>query len=346
VKRALGLVILFLLPTWSYAQGGVGPAPYRGVNNWNVIFGTDNTYDIGAVAASRPRTGYFGTSLFTPALTVSGLTATRCTFAGTGGLLSDDSDCTFSGTRLTVTDLTAGSVTDSGLTAGRVPFAHTAGLLSDSADREITLLSSLTATAGVDTAISLRAVADLSATDFVVLVEDANGTDLGWFDGTGTFQSLASIVIGGTSSTRLGLLNSSGYVTRSGSVIGFSSSATDSGGGADTAIARHSAGVMKATNGSTGIRYYLGGGANVASATALPLPTGNVFHVTGTATITSITSTNHLSGVEITLIFDGALTFTDGSNLKLAGDFVTTADDTINLVYDGTNWYETSRSVN
>jgi len=40
------------------------------------------------------------------------------------------------------------------------------------------------------------------------------------------------------------------------------------------------------------------------------------------------------------------LTFTDGNNLKLAGDFVTTADDTTQLMCDGTNWYEMSRSVN
>lgn len=114
----------------------------------------------------------------------------------------------------------------------------------------------------------------------------------------------------------------------------------------DVGFARNSANVAKVTDGSTGIRGLLGGGASVASATALPVPTGRVFHVTGTTTITSITSTNFQSGVCITLIFDGALTFTDGSNLKLAGDFVTTADDTINLCYDGTSWFETSRSVN
>jgi hypothetical protein len=90
----------------------------------------------------------------------------------------------------------------------------------------------------------------------------------------------------------------------------------------------------------------MGGGAAVASATAMPLPTGRVFHVTGTTTITSITSTNFGSGAVITLIFDDVLTFTDGSNLVLAGNFVTTASDTITLAFDGTNWYETSRAVN
>lgn len=114
----------------------------------------------------------------------------------------------------------------------------------------------------------------------------------------------------------------------------------------DTYLNRHSAGVWRAGTSATAINYLIGGGAAVASATALPVPTGNVFHVTGTTTITSITSTNFANGAVITLIFDGILTFTDGSNLKLAGNFVTTADDTITLVYDGSNWYEVARSVN
>lgn len=87
-------------------------------------------------------------------------------------------------------------------------------------------------------------------------------------------------------------------------------------------------------------------GANVASAAAMPLPTGNVFHVTGTTNITSITSTSFTGGMCIALIFDDVLTFTDGNNLKLAGNFTTSADDTISLCYDGTNWYETARAVN
>jgi|GEM_PF-6329681 len=86
-------------------------------------------------------------------------------------------------------------------------------------------------------------------------------------------------------------------------------------------------------------------GADVASAAAI-VPTGNVFHVTGTTNITSITSTGIQAGTFITIIFDGILTFTDGSNLKLAGNYVTSADDTISLVYDGTNWYELCRSGN
>lgn len=88
----------------------------------------------------------------------------------------------------------------------------------------------------------------------------------------------------------------------------------------------------------------------VASAAALPIPAlGSIFLISGVTNITSIvpavTNSNN-DGREITLIFAGILTFTDGSNLKLAGNFVTTADDTITLVCDGTNWFERGRSVN
>lgn len=86
-------------------------------------------------------------------------------------------------------------------------------------------------------------------------------------------------------------------------------------------------------------------GAAVASAAAI-VPTGNYFHVTGTTNITSITSTGISAGALMTIVFDGILTFTDGSNLVLAGNLVTTADDSITLRFDGTNWIEVARSVN
>lgn len=61
----------------------------------------DGTIIGGASAAAGTFTAIVGTSV-----TDSGLTAGRVTFAGVGGLLSDDADMTFSGSRLTVTDLT------------------------------------------------------------------------------------------------------------------------------------------------------------------------------------------------------------------------------------------------
>lgn len=84
----------------------------------------------------------------------------------------------------------------------------------------------------------------------------------------------------------------------------------------------------------------------IASAASLTLPSiGNIFSISGTTNITSVVATGN-NGREITLVFQGALTFTDGSNLKLAGNLVTTADDTITLICDGTNWFEKCRSVN
>jgi len=85
---------------------------------------------------------------------------------------------------------------------------------------------------------------------------------------------------------------------------------------------------------------------DIASAGTITLPNsgGSYFNITGTTNVTSVTAS--WEGREATLKFAGILTFTDGSNLKLAGNFVTTADDTITLVCDGTNWYEKSRSVN
>ena len=84
----------------------------------------------------------------------------------------------------------------------------------------------------------------------------------------------------------------------------------------------------------------------VASAATIAIAIGQrVVSISGTTNITSITATGH-SGAVVTLIFAGILTFTDGSNLKLAGNFVTTADDTITLACDGTNWHEIARSVN
>lgn len=89
---------------------------------------------------------------------------------------------------------------------------------------------------------------------------------------------------------------------------------------------------------------------SVVAAATLTLPLGRqVVTVTGNTGITSITAT-HQTGNTVTLIFTGTPTVTDGSNLKLAGNFVaagTTNDaDTLTLVCDGTSWFEVARSVN
>lgn len=114
-------------------------------------------------------------------------------------------------------------------------------------------------------------------------------------------------------------------------------------------IEQVSDGVLAYKNSAGNIAFLMGGGANVASATPLPVPVAMVYHVTGTTGFSTITSTGLIKGSEITLIFDGILTVTTGTgNLRLAGaaNFASTADDTLTLVYDGTNWYEKCRSVN
>lgn len=84
----------------------------------------------------------------------------------------------------------------------------------------------------------------------------------------------------------------------------------------------------------------------VASAAALTLPdTGDMIIVSGTTSITSIVATNN-TGRRVHLHFEGVLTVTDGSNLKLAGNFVTATGSMLTLFCDGTNWHELGRSAN
>lgn len=83
----------------------------------------------------------------------------------------------------------------------------------------------------------------------------------------------------------------------------------------------------------------------LASAATITLPKYTDYIViTGTTNITSITAS--WARRVVTLRFDDVLTVTDGSNLILAGNFVTSFNDTLTLVCDGTSWYEISRSVN
>jgi hypothetical protein len=84
---------------------------------------------------------------------------------------------------------------------------------------------------------------------------------------------------------------------------------------------------------------------SIASAGTITIPPGvTSATITGTATITSIDPGD--PGQEVTLIFAAAATVTDGSNLKLAGHMVATADDTLTLLSNGTSWFEKGRSVN
>lgn len=90
------------------------------------------------------------------------------------------------------------------------------------------------------------------------------------------------------------------------------------------------------------------------SANDLDLNTGNFFAITGTTTINRISKVNWTSGSIIILQFSGSLTVThnaaSGGNyigILLAGavNFSATANDTLTLAYNGTNWVEVARSV-
>lgn len=87
------------------------------------------------------------------------------------------------------------------------------------------------------------------------------------------------------------------------------------------------------------------GERTVASAGTVTLPEiTDTFVISGTTGITSITAS--WAGRIVALRFADILTLTDGSNLKLAGNFTTSSDDMLLLSCDGTNWRELSRSVN
>lgn len=112
----------------------------------------------------------------------------------------------------------------------------------------------------------------------------------------------------------------------------------------------HAGGTVKylktSGSGNTGwVQDCNGGGTTVASVDPLVLPAAGVlFNISGTTNFASITAS--WVGRIVVLKFEGILTVTDGSNLVMAGNFVTTAGDTLTLVCDGTNWNEMARSVN
>lgn len=87
----------------------------------------------------------------------------------------------------------------------------------------------------------------------------------------------------------------------------------------------------------------------IASADAIALPTAHdVLSISGVTSISSVAVAGH-SGHLVTLIFQDALTVVRGSSLLLnqsLGNFVTTANDTLTLMCNGSAWFEISRSAN
>jgi hypothetical protein len=93
-------------------------------------------------------------------------------------------------------------------------------------------------------------------------------------------------------------------------------------------------------------------GADVVSANDITLGDGNYFDITGTGTINTIAATDWTAGSVVILQFDDAATVAHnqagtGASILLSGsgNFVASAGDTLTLVYDGTTWRETARTV-
>lgn len=83
----------------------------------------------------------------------------------------------------------------------------------------------------------------------------------------------------------------------------------------------------------------------IAAAAAIDVETEDIIKINGATIIDTINKGT--AGREITLIFTTAGGASDGvGNVKLSAAFTATADDTLTLVSDGTNWFEKSRSAN
>lgn len=91
------------------------------------------------------------------------------------------------------------------------------------------------------------------------------------------------------------------------------------------------------------------GKSTIVSSTNIDLPlNGTLILLTGGVSISALSGASSYVGRVITLLFSTNTTVVNGSGCLLAGgiNFSATANDTLTLVSNGTNWVEVSRSVN
>jgi len=96
------------------------------------------------------------------------------------------------------------------------------------------------------------------------------------------------------------------------------------------------------------INYQSGVSAAVASSNSIDLPfAGSLIPITGTTGINTIASNTANAGRLVTLQFAASVAVGAGGNIKLAGGvtFNATANDTLTLISDATNWNEVARTV-
>jgi hypothetical protein len=113
---------------------------------------------------------------------------------------------------------------------------------------------------------------------------------------------------------------------------------TFDGNTADMVVASGAARITFASN------RKIGSDPTAVAASTTTIPTGyDVVEITGNTGITSINTPIAMS--QVTLVFAGTPTVTDGGNLRLNGNFVATAGSTLSLLGYSGNWSEVSRAI-
>lgn len=92
---------------------------------------------------------------------------------------------------------------------------------------------------------------------------------------------------------------------------------------------------------------YSGAATTITAAATLAIRDHSDTYTISSGNSSSIISSAARHGRVITLIFSGSATIQHANNIKLAGaaNFSATADDTLTLRCDGTNWHEVARAV-
>ena len=145
----------------------------------------------------------------------------------------------------------------------------------------------------------------------------------------------------------------------------------------ETIVAGNSDAGVSQTNDGSALRFYAGTvrifsaepnllkivsrmstakGSDTASSNTLTLPSkGTLFNITGNTSIRHITNTGWPAGSIIILVLNGLITIKHAfSNppantapilLNAGLDFIAQNNSTLSLIYDGTQWLETSRKI-
>lgn len=317
-----------------------------GAINWTI--GVDNSaadaFKIGA--DSQPGgTTYIsistaGAVTIAQTLAVSSLTSGRLALVGASGLLTDDSNILYDAAGDAIgLGATTYRMTVSGASRGSVFYGATG---SAGAANDIIYYAS------ISNAISGEAFPfDLSvnaSTGSHAVLRNAN-------TGTGTAHTYLEVLVGGASAGDPFIQYTISAVINV--CTGLDNSDSDKWG--VWASATPGSSPMITINPSTFLATVYGTFQQVRTAITLAAAAAsfsasgkNVVTLTGDGggnTVTSITG--GVDGQQLMIIgVDALVTISDASTLKLNGNWVSAADKTLTLIFNGTNWYELARSTN